>query len=59
MDKVEKLSGKKVPLHVTDLRDKVAVKKVSEIALHRKFAYILQIYFCFRSFTGCPKKNAR
>ena len=29
MDKIEQLSGKKVPLHVTDLKDKVAVKKVS------------------------------
>ena len=40
MDKIEKLSGKKVPLHVTDLRDKLAVKKVS-----KQFAWILQIYF--------------
>ena len=38
MDKIEKLSGKKVPLHVTDLRDKVAVKKVSNfILLFRSF----------------------
>ena len=29
MDKIEKLSGKSVPLHVTDLKDKAAVKKVS------------------------------
>ena len=38
MDKIEKLSGKKVPLHVTDLRDKLAVKKVSNfILLFRSF----------------------
>ena len=28
MDKIEKLSGKSVPLHDADLRDKIVVKKV-------------------------------
>ena len=28
MNKIEKLSGKSVPLHIEDLRNKVAVKKV-------------------------------
>ena len=37
MDKIEKITGKGVPLHIADLRDKVAVKQVR---LRKLFAYL-------------------
>ena len=37
MDKIEKITGKSVPLHVADLRDKIAVKQVK---LQTLFAYL-------------------